>query len=294
MTPVLFHNHYRELLHRLVHGSLTGFGPPQMRMYNERTGTFISVLPEVFDAFTLDLSDGLLPLPGNRRVFPGTAAAEIAWFLSGDRSVGWLRKHTKIWDKFTEDNGETVDAAYGYRWRSHFGRDQIALAMEALRKNPSDRRVVVSAWDPAEDGLGAPSKQVPCPVLFTLSTHERRDGPSVKHSLNMAVFKRSTDVFVGLPYDVMGHALLLQALAFELGMDIGLMHFTLAHPHMYDTHEDMAKESLRQSVSVQQPRMPSWRTSDIEEGPDKYVEAARALLSDDAKHPYNPRPELVL
>lgn len=260
-------------------------GPDAVTEVNTRTGHEIRMLPYPI-GFQVDLRSDHIPLPGNRRVFPQTAAAEQAWFLSGKRDVNWLRKYCKIWDKFTEDDGVTVDAAYGYRWRSHFGRDQLGLAIDALEKNPTDRRVFVSAWDPAMDGLGAEGQRnVPCPVGFTLSV--------VEGHLNSALMIRSSDVFVGLPYDVIGHALLMDAVAVSLGVrGLGWMHVTLAHPHIYDVHYDMARESLGRTWA-EKPVMPSWSVEEIEADPDGYVAKVKALTDRVRPHDFNPKPEVT-
>lgn len=267
---------YTKLLDSLlVHG---------VEELNERTGRRVRIFPHAA-AFTVDMRSGRLPLPGNRRVYPATAAKEIAWFVLGQTDVDFLeRRGCKIWSKFALDG--RVDAAYGYRWRFHFGRDQLELALSALRANPSDRRIWVSAWDPAVDGLGAKGQtNVPCPVGFSLSI--------VGGALNMAVMVRSSDVFVGLPYDVMGHAMLLDMFARSLGIDMGWMHFTLAHPHLYDVHYDMARESLK-ATWAEKPIMPRWSLLRVENNPDGYI-AEVAELSRRVRWPeYDPRPELVL
>jgi thymidylate synthase len=216
--------------------------------------------------------------------------AEVAWFLLGERSIAFIQTYAQLWNKFVDELGPNdfgVKAAYGYRWRRHFGRDQLRLAIETLHRDPTDRRCYVSAWDPSEDGLGAGGqKNVPCPVGFSLSTQDRE--------LHSALTLRSSDVFVGLPYDVMGHALLMDAVASELGIAPGVMHVTLAHAHLYDVHWDMARESLRQVPVLPRLELPRWDVTRIEQEPHEYVEqfaeAARAL--DWPK--YNPRPEVVV
>lgn len=273
---------------------------------NTRTGKEVKALGPV--AFKLDLSEGLLPVPGNRRVFPATAAAETAWYLMGTQDATFMLKHARVvWEKFVEplwkdglgegiptmDQG--VKAAYGYRWRRHFKRDQLHLAIETLRRNPSDRRVWISAWDPAEDGLGAEGQlNVPCPVGFSLSILDGR--------LNSSYHLRSSDVFVGLPYDVMGHAILMDLLATELGfLGPGEMEFTLAHPHIYDVHWEMAHESFHHKKKPRvnllnsgrtDPFFP-WRVDDVVRSADIFVD----LYKDEGRKAewpeYCPKPEVV-
>lgn len=289
---------------------------------NERTGTRVRV-GRGGTAFRVDLSDGMLPTIGYRKTFPRSAAAEVAWYIRGEQDATFITKYAPLWDKFVEEipyssdvlslsdplapapnvrfrtrmqgDRKVVDglpfflgvkSAYGYRWRRHFGRDQIRLAVEALRKDPTDRRVYVSAWDPAEDGLGEQGqKNVPCPASFTFSI--------TGGELHSSLFLRSSDVFVGLPYDVMGHALLMDAVAHELKIRPGVMHVTMAHVHLYESHWDLAAEALRQEPVVPKLWLPGWSLSQIEAAPDDYV----ARYADDAKQfewpTYSPRPEVV-
>jgi len=190
-----------------------------------------------------------------------------------------------------EADGKTVDAAYGYRWRMRFGRDQIEDACKALRHNPSDRRVYVSAWDPGEDGLGRPGKNVPCPVGFTLSITGGR--------LNSTLLIRSSDVFVGLPYDVMGHALLMRAVQCQLAqgglkLELGRMHVTLAHPHFYEVHRDMLTGALRGDHSDDTIVMPAWTLDRIVLDPDGYVTRMAELAKEVVQPSYHCRPEVVV
>jgi thymidylate synthase len=270
---------YRQLLWELL-------SPAALEEVNERTGARISVLPNPVH-FNLDLRAGYLPLCGVRRTFPRTAAAEVAWFLLGSKDVSFIREYAPIWDKFVEEDGTTVAGAYGHRWREHFGRDQVSKAIEALRANPTDRRVVVMAWDPGHDGLGEPSKNVPCPLGFTLSV--------VAGRLNSAIVLRSSDVFVGLPYDVMGHALLMQAIAASIGglKGLGTMSVTLAHPHLYGVHEGMAAEALRTKDPQDTRLLPPWSVEQIEDDPHGYVFNVKLLFSGVRQPDFHCRPEVV-
>lgn len=279
-VEVNFEDVYAGLLQRLL--------ASRLREVNGRTGAGVRLLPAA-ESFVLDLSDQRLPVPGLRRTYARTAAAEVAWFLMGSRDVTWLRKYAPIWDKFVEEDGVTVDSAYGYRWRNHFGRDQLGDAIRALVNDPSDRRVFVSAWDPAQDGLGRAAKNVPCPVGFTLSI--------VDNHLNSSLLIRSSDVFVGLPYDVMGHAILMDCVASEIRerrrhgtmgrLLLGTMHVTLAHPHLYECHWEMAK------VCVDGPRLGQpntqllgWASYDVCAKPEAFVDGYKQL------HPWTAQPSL--
>jgi thymidylate synthase len=295
---VPFYKSYIDLVERLL-GS---------RHYelNKRTGVGITVGDPT--SFTIDLSDDLLPMCGLRKTYPKTAAAEVAWFLLGQKDVSFIRKYSNIWNKFVEDDGDTVAGAYGHRWRANFGRDQIGDAVKALTDNPTDRRIFVSAWDPAKDGLGRPSKNVPCPVGFTLSI--------VSGRLNSTLLIRSSDVFVGLPYDIMGHALLMKALQASITLaqeglagegkavlrGLGKMHVTLAHPHLYTVHRDMADTALsclpadpiKMADQARGSRMPEWGLKRIVSIPDSYVELIATRAQGPKQPDFSCRPELVV
>jgi thymidylate synthase len=275
---------------------------------NERTGVRVKV-GRGGTAFRVDLRDGLLPTVGFRKTFPKSAAAEVAWYLRGEQDTTFIRKYAPLWDKFVERIGgeevylmlggkpnlidrnpgaafDGVRAAYGYRWRRHFGRDQIRLAVETLKRDPSDRRCYVSAWDPAEDGLGAlGQRNVPCPAAFTFSV--------LGGELHSSIILRSSDVFVGLPYDVMGHALLMDAVAHELRLRPGVMHVTLAHAHLYESHWELTAEMMKQEPVVPPMPLPGWTLSQIERDHDDYV----VRYAEEAKQmtwpTFNPRPEVV-
>ena len=296
VPAVFFPDIYEELLWKLLRRGV--------EERNERTGHTVRVLPFGPTSFSLDLSELMLPVAGNRKLFPATAAAEVAWMLMGTQDASFMLRHAKVvWEKFVEDSWpdmgpdglpenphlgpvKIVKAAYGYRWRKKFGRDQLRLAIEALKCNPSDRRIWISTWDPARDGLGALGQlNVPCPVGFTLSIVDGR--------LCSAYMLRSSDVFVGLPYDVMGHAMLMQAIAVELKVDLGVMHFTLAHPHLYDSHFEFAEESLHHKQKHQVPMILGRTVDRIVEDPDGYVELYRTVGKTVKWPDFCPRPDVI-
>lgn len=257
---------------------------------NKRTGEEVIVAPGGF-SFNLKM-DSYLPIITLRKTFPATAAAELAWFIRGERDTEWVSKYTKIWTKFEErlPTGLIgVAAAYGHRWRRHFGRDQLRLAIEALRKDPSDRRIYITAWDPGFDGLGAKDqKNVPCPIGFTLYI--------VDGALYSTYLLRSSDVFMGLPYDVMNHYLLMLAVAAELGVVADSICFVASHAHMYMKHVEMAKEGLHRQADEKDIIVlnPTASISQIEANPDKYVQQFVSLQEAVVWPAYNPRPELIV
>lgn len=314
MQAKSFHEAYRGLLSELMNHGVTEV--------NERTKTEIKMLQGAH-SFKLDLSDSRLPVAGNRRYYPHVAAAETAWQFMGTKDPAFiLGKAPKLWSKFLEmettrlggrdadDDDEVVErpvlkTAYGYRWRHAFGRDQLALAVHELKTNPTNRQLFISAWDPRSDGLGGPQpKNIPCPVGFTVS----RFG----NDLHMAVFIRSSDVFVGLPYDVMGYALTADAIAATVGLRPKSLHFTLAHAHLYKPHWNATRACLTAGWSAAewreakefekasttwadnvQPNLPAWDIQAILDNPEGYVSIVKALASRTDQNSWDPMPDVI-
>jgi thymidylate synthase len=214
-----------------------------IREVNARTGHETAALPGL--SFSIDLEKDGFPLLALRKIPTRIFIAEQVWFVSGARKPeDFLRDFTRIWDDFTNP-GDVVTVAYGYRWRRHFGRDQLGMLVELLHKDPSSRHGVVVTWDPAGDGLGGVSKgNVPCPYSFTVNIMGGR--------LNMMNVVRSNDVILGLPHDVAGFALLQCLLAQELGVRPGVYTHTIANAHVYDTHYEAAETMIKRSVDQPQ------------------------------------------
>lgn len=254
---------------------------------NKRTGEEIKVNPGAL-FFQLNLSSRELPIPFNRQYKPHIAASEHAWMLMGTRKISWLQKHTKIWNKFSEDGKLT--SAYGYRWRESFGRDQLAMAIEALKKDNSDRQVVLNSWHPGEDGLGEKNhKNVPCPTQIVINIVNKR--------LHVTVLMRSSDLAVGLPYDVMTYALFLDAMATECRVENGYLSFCLAHAHLYTKHErnlgfkHWAPLGKKDDIPCW---LPGWNVSTILANPDGYMEKVKeaSKIWRYSIHPWNPTMEV--
>ena len=277
---------------------------------NARTNTRIKLIRGAW-AFKLDMLPGKLPVPGNRKYFPHVAAAEVAWQLLGTKDPTFIMRHApKVWGKFLEykDNDDEpryedadgafveLKTAYGYRGKKHLGRDQLQLAIDELRSNPTNRQLYVSAWDPSSDGLGGPQpKNIPCPVGFAVSRFN--------DALHMSVHVRSSDTFVGLPYDVMGYALMLDAIAAEVDCRPATLAFTLAHAHLYEPHWLMNQASTVGGTDVKgastnwvtgcEPNLPGWSIKRIVEDPDGYVEVVKGLAKRVGSNSWNPMPEVI-
>lgn len=279
---IKLHEHYLNILNLAITSPIEK---------NERTGENIKVIEYPVN-MVLDIRDNIVPTIGVRKTYPKSAAAEIAWFLQGKQDASFVNKYTPFWSKFIEDidtpNGtiQGVKAAYGYRWRNHFGVDQIADAIEILKKDPTNRRVYVNAWDSKEDGKSDIEQlNVPCPVGFNLCI--------VNGRLNSSLTLRSSDVFVGLPYDIMGHAYLVAAIASSLNVEVGFISINLNHAHLYEAHWDYALEAIVQPIIVPEIKMPKLSIEEICADPDKYVSDI-IIQSKEYKWPsFNPKPHIV-
>lgn len=218
---------------------------------NTRTGMKVKALPGI--TLQCDLEEEF-PLLLARQIRVENFVAEMMWFLSGSKDTNdFLREHTKIWDAFTEENGQ-IETAYGYRWRHLFGRDQIMELVELLKKDPSSRQGVVVTWDPSDDGLlGRPKKNVPCPYTFTVNIIGGR--------LHLHNIIRSNDMILGLPTDAAGFGFLMLLLAQELGVKPGIYTHSISNAHIYENHYEAAEEMVNRMVwqgfgTVPTPKMP--------------------------------------
>ncbi|MBI2551189.1 hypothetical protein HYV73_02475 [Candidatus Uhrbacteria bacterium] len=203
------------------------------RVYSERTGVDTKALAGV----TYDLyPDGGFPLLTVRKIPVALFVSEVVWMVSGKKELDFIRQFTKIWDDFADPDG-TLPTAYGYRWRHHFGRDQLLDLVEHLREEPTSRQGVVLMWDPAGDGLRAPKKKnVPCPFTWVTNI--------IGGKLNLHLVIRSNDMMLGNPHDLAGFALLQAMLAQELGVEVGKLTVSISHAHIYATHFPQVEELL--------------------------------------------------
>lgn len=200
---------------------------------NERTGYHVKAVPGL--TFHVDFGFPLLTL---RKIPIKIFVAEQIWYMTGSNNPDdFFSKYSKIWEEFRENDG-TVAAAYGYRWRKQFGRDQITDLVNLLKKDPSSRHGVVVTWDPADDGLGTGTKKknVPCPYTFTVNI--------IGGKLHMHNIIRSNDMMLGAPHDVAGFALLQYLLAAKLEVKPGVYTHSVSNAHIYENHYEQARELL--------------------------------------------------
>ena len=202
---------------------------------DDRTGT--GTLGVFGRQMRFDLARGF-PLLTTKRLPFKSIAVELLWFLRGDTNVRWLQDNgCTIWDEWADENGE-LGPVYGKQWRSWAapdGRsiDQIANLIEGLKTNPSSRRHIVSAWNPADvDDMALP----PCHCLFQFFVADGR--------LSCQLYQRSADVFLGVPFNIASYALLTMMVAQVVGLQPGEFVHTFGDAHLYLNHIEQAKEQL--------------------------------------------------
>jgi thymidylate synthase len=211
----------------------------------DRTG--IGTLSVFGHQMRFDLGDGF-PLTTTKKLHVKSIIYELLWFLAGDTNIKYLNQHgVKIWDEWADENGD-LGPVYGRQWRSWPGPDgsvidQIADVVAAIRRNPDSRRLIVTAWNPAEvDQMALP----PCHCLFQFYVAKGR--------LSCQLYQRSADVFLGVPFNIASYALLTLMVAQVTGLAAGEFVHTLGDAHLYLTHLEQARLQLARPPR-QLPRM---------------------------------------
>lgn len=150
---------------------------------------------------------------------------ESLWMLAGRRDVAPLARYAKQMMEYSDD-GQLLHGAYGYRWRKWFGKDQLALIAEALKKNPDDRRQVLQMWDAQED-LGRAGKDVPCNTIATFQIN-------TEGALDLSVFCRSNDIIWGAyGANAVHFSYLLEYMALWIGVPVGRLYQVSVNYHAY-------------------------------------------------------------
>ena len=214
-------------------------------MKEDRTGTGTQ---SVFGyQMRFDLSEGF-PLLTTKKVHLKSIIYELLWFIAGDTNVKYLQDHgVTIWDEWADENGD-LGPVYGHQWRSWpapDGRviDQLSMAIDTIKRNPDSRRMLVTAWNPAEvDKMALP----PCHCLFQFYVAEGK--------LSCQLYQRSADVFLGVPFNIASYALLTMMIAQVCGLEPGEFVHTTGDTHIYRNHfEQVATQLAREPRPL--PRM---------------------------------------
>ena len=201
----------------------------------DRTGT--GTLSVFGHQMRYDLQDGF-PLLTTKKLHLKSIIYELLWFLRGDTNVRWLQAHgVRIWNEWADENGD-LGPVYGHQWRSwpdYRGGtiDQIAQVEEMIKRNPNSRRMLVTAWNPAEvEDMALP----PCHCLFQFYVADGR--------LLLQLYQRSADTFLGVPFNIASYALLLQMMAQVTGLQPGEFVHTTGDTHLYLNHLEQARLQL--------------------------------------------------
>lgn len=201
----------------------------------DRTGT--GTLSVFGHQMRFNLEEGF-PLLTTKKLHLKSIIYELLWFLRGDTNVRYLQEHgVRIWNEWADENGD-LGPVYGHQWRSwpdYKGGtiDQIQNVIDTIKARPDSRRMVVSAWNPAEvDEMALP----PCHCLFQFYVADGR--------LSLQLYQRSADTFLGVPFNIASYALLLQMMAQVTGLRAGDFVHTTGDTHLYLNHLEQARLQL--------------------------------------------------
>jgi thymidylate synthase len=204
----------------------------------DRTGT--GTLSVFGHQMRFDLAAGF-PLLTTKKLHLKSIIYELLWLLTGDTNIGYLKDHgVSIWDEWADEHGD-LGPVYGRQWRSWPAPDggaidQISNVIGAIRRNPDSRRLIVTAWNPADvDRMALP----PCHCLFQFYVANGR--------LSCQLYQRSADVFLGVPFNIASYALLTMIAAQVCGLAPGDFIHTLGDAHLYLNHIDQARLQLKRA-----------------------------------------------
>ena len=214
---------YHELLnHILENGSQKG----------DRTGT--GTISCFGHQMRFDLSEGF-PMLTTKKLHLKSIIHELLWFIKGDTNIAYLKENNvRIWDEWADENGD-LGPVYGHQWRNwnSEGIDQIHELIDQIKNNPNSRRMIVSAWNPADVGSMA---LPPCHCLFQFYI--------ANNKLSCQLYQRSADAFLGVPFNIASYSLLLHMIAHVLNFDVGDFIYTVGDLHLYSNHLEQAKTQV--------------------------------------------------
>ena len=202
---------------------------------SDRTGT--GTLSVFGHQMRFDLADGF-PLLTTKKMHLKSVVHELLWFLSGDTNIRYLKDNgVRIWDEWADANGD-LGPVYGAQWRSWPAADggsidQIKQVVDQIKRKPDSRRLIVTAWNPADvDKQALP----PCHCLFQFYV--------VDGKLSCQLYQRSGDVFLGVPFNIASYALLTMMMAQVTGLQPGEFIHTFGDVHLYANHVEQARLQL--------------------------------------------------
>ena len=211
------------------------------RPRTDRTGTGTLSVFGAQARFELRAAGPGFPLLTTKKLHLRSIIHELLWFLRGETNVRYLRENgVTIWDEWADEDGE-LGRVYGAQWRDWRGPDneridQIDRVIEQIKTQPDSRRLIVTAWNPAEvDGMALP----PCHALFQFHV---QDG-----ELSCQLYQRSADLFLGVPFNIASYSLLTMMVAQVCGLTAGEFVHTFGDLHLYQNHLEQAREQLRRT-----------------------------------------------
>ena len=184
-----------------------------------------------------DLNDGL-PLLTTKKLHLKSIIHELLWFIKGDTNISYLKENNvSIWDEWADENGD-LGHVYGKQWRrwdAPDGRklDQLNNIINEIKNNPNSRRMIVSAWNPADVGSMA---LPPCHCLFQFYV--------AKNKLSCQLYQRSADIFLGVPFNIASYAALTMMVAQVTGLELGDFVHSFGDAHLYTNHMQQIEEQL--------------------------------------------------
>ena len=191
-----------------------------------------------------NLNEGF-PLLTTKKMHLKSIIYELLWFIKGDTNVKYLQEHgVRIWNEWADENGD-LGPIYGAQWRNWNGDgiDQLAEVTATLKRNPNDRRMIVSAWNPSQ--LAA-MHLPPCHMMFQFYVANGK--------LSCMLYQRSCDMFLGVPFNIASYALLTMMIAQVCELKLGEFVHTLGDTHIYHNHFEQVKEQLSR-VPLELPQM---------------------------------------
>lgn len=228
----------------------------------KRSRTGVDTISYFSAHYRVDLSKGF-PLLTTKKMEWKSIIYELLWYLSGDNHIRNLRKHTKIWDAWADEDGN-LETAYGYYWR-HFPSakkdksgtwiveevDQIKYVIDEIKRMPYSRRLVISAWEP---GNAISSRLPPCHYTFVFNVSEGK--------LNCHLTQRSGDIALGIPFNLAAYSVLTHIIAQETNLEVGYFSHTIVDAHIYvaDKGSEMEKydhlEGLKEQLKRESFNLP--------------------------------------
>lgn len=197
---------------------------------DDRTG--VGTLSAFGHQISADMSHGF-PLLTTKRVYWKGVVGELLWFISGDTNIKWLQEQgIKIWDEWSDENGD-LGPVYGKWWRDWNGIDQLQNVIDQIKTNPNSRRHIVTAWNPERiEEMALP----PCHMMYQFNVRGEY--------LDLQLYQRSADMFLGVPFNIASYSLLLHMVAKITGLKPGEFIHTFGDVHIYKNHIDQCVEQL--------------------------------------------------